>query len=72
MCDCRAVFLDMTENLPRGNFGPIPSSLPAVSWFEFLLNEELLEKHLQKENPGMYYAMQYKVFLLISSKKNVN
>nr|XP_022337357.1 integrator complex subunit 8-like isoform X4 [Crassostrea virginica] len=41
----------MTENLPRGNFGPIPSSLPAVSWFEFLLNEELLEKHLQKENP---------------------
>lgn len=44
----------MTENLPRGNFGPIPSSLPAVSWFEFLLDEELLEKHLQKDNPGMY------------------
>lgn len=41
----------MTENLPRGNFGPIPSSLPAVSWFEFLLDEELLEKHLQKDNP---------------------
>ncbi|XP_061162526.1 integrator complex subunit 8-like isoform X1 [Saccostrea echinata] len=41
----------MTENLPRGNFGPIPSSLPAVSWFEFLLNEDLLEKHLHQENP---------------------
>lgn len=57
----------MTENLPRGNFGPIPSSLPAVSWFEFLLDEELLEKHLQKDNPGMY-SINKNVFTLTSQK----
>jgi len=42
----------MTESLPRGNFGPGPTTLPAVSWFEFLLNDKLLENHLQANNTG--------------------
>ncbi|KAK3086111.1 hypothetical protein FSP39_013715 [Pinctada imbricata] len=41
----------MTESLPRGNLGPGPSTLPAVSWFEFLLDQNLLEKHLQLPSP---------------------
>lgn len=41
----------MTEALPRGNFGPGPTTLPVISWFEFLLNDKLLENHLQLENP---------------------
>lgn len=44
----------MTEALPRGTFGPGntgPTTLPTISWFEFLLNDKLLENHLQLENP---------------------
>ncbi|XP_021343863.1 integrator complex subunit 8-like isoform X2 [Mizuhopecten yessoensis] len=41
----------MTEALPRGNFGPGITTLPVISWFEFLLNDKLLENHLQLENP---------------------
>ena len=26
--------------------------MPAMSWYEFVLNEKLLEEHLLKENPG--------------------
>ncbi|KAJ8302724.1 hypothetical protein KUTeg_019120 [Tegillarca granosa] len=43
----------MTESLPRGNFGPGPVSVPSISWFEFLLNETLLETHLNLENPEL-------------------
>lgn len=39
--------------IPRGT-GPGlgPNALPAVSWFEFVLNDKLLEEHLAKESPG--------------------
>lgn len=29
-----------------------PSTPPATTWFEFLLDEDLLEKHLSKDKPG--------------------
>ena len=45
----------MTDaQVPRGTgpgFGP--NALPTVSWFEFVLNEKLLEEQLSKENAGM-------------------
>ncbi|KAK7115409.1 integrator complex subunit 8-like [Littorina saxatilis] len=43
----------MTDaQVPRG-VGPGlgPNALPAVSWFEFVLDDRLLEEHLAKDNP---------------------
>lgn len=34
--------------------GSRPSTPPQTSWFEFILDESLLEKHLQKPNPGVW------------------
>lgn len=31
-----------------------PSTPPQISWFEFLLDSSLLEKHLQNLGPGQY------------------
>ena len=42
----------MTESLPRSPVGPGPATMPAMSWYEFVLNDKLLEEHLLKENPG--------------------
>lgn len=42
----------MSESLPRSPLGPGPATMPAMSWYEFVLNEKLLEEHLRKENPG--------------------
>lgn len=33
--------------------GSRPSTPPQTSWFEFLLDEMLLENHLQKSHPGL-------------------
>ncbi|KAL3858729.1 hypothetical protein ACJMK2_008987 [Sinanodonta woodiana] len=41
----------MTEFLPRTPMGPGPVTVPSVSWFEFILNDRLLEQHLSQENP---------------------
>ncbi|XP_052817702.1 integrator complex subunit 8-like [Mya arenaria] len=41
----------MTEVAPRGQMGPGPATMPAVSWYEFLLNDKLLEEHLDQEKP---------------------
>ncbi|PVD21213.1 hypothetical protein C0Q70_19382 [Pomacea canaliculata] len=43
----------MTEiQMPRSpGTGLGPNMLPPVSWFEFVLNENLLEEHLSKDNP---------------------
>lgn len=39
--------------IPRGaGPGLGPNELPSVSWFEFVLNDKLLEEHLAKENAG--------------------
>ncbi|XP_076470196.1 integrator complex subunit 8-like isoform X2 [Babylonia areolata] len=38
--------------VPRGaGPGLAPNALPSVSWFEFVLNDSLLEQHLAQENP---------------------
>lgn len=42
----------MTETAPRGPMGPGPATMPAVSWYEFVLSEQRLEEHLNQENPG--------------------
>ncbi|XP_064611171.1 integrator complex subunit 8-like [Liolophura sinensis] len=39
----------MSETFPRLNASG-PAHMPAVSWFEFLLNENLLENHLSDES----------------------
>lgn len=31
-----------------------PMSMSSVSWFEFLLDEHMLDNHLQQENPGNF------------------
>lgn len=31
-----------------------PGTPLQTSWFEFLLDDSLLEKHLQKSNPGLF------------------
>ncbi|KAL4235107.1 Integrator complex subunit 8 [Mactra antiquata] len=41
----------MTESAPRGPMGPGPATTPSIAWYEFVLNEKLLEDHLSKENP---------------------
>lgn len=48
----------MTEiQMPRSpGTGLGPNMLPPVSWFEFVLNENLLEEHLSKDNPGMAFS----------------
>lgn len=33
--------------------GTVPISPDTILWFEFLLNEDVLLKHLQKPFPGM-------------------
>ncbi|XP_005107242.1 integrator complex subunit 8 [Aplysia californica] len=41
----------MTDaQVPKGN-SAAPASLPNVSWFEFILNENLLKEHLNQDNP---------------------
>ena len=44
--------------IPRG-IGPLIGSnaMPVVSWFEFVFEDDLLEKHLSKENPGKLFFM---------------
>ncbi len=32
-----------------------PGTSPVRTWFEFLLDEDLLERHLAEENPGGRY-----------------
>ncbi|KAL8569201.1 hypothetical protein ACOMHN_051881 [Nucella lapillus] len=43
----------MSENHASRSPGPgmAPNTLPTVSWFEFILNDKLLEQHLAQENP---------------------
>ncbi|KAK6184710.1 hypothetical protein SNE40_007123 [Patella caerulea] len=41
----------MTDvQVPRGNC-PGTVSLPSITWFEFLLDHELLQRHLEQDNP---------------------
>ena len=42
----------MTEAAPRGQMGPGPATMPAISWYEFVLNEKLLDQHLAQDKPG--------------------
>ena len=43
----------MTEAAPgRGPVVPVPATMPEVAWYEFVLNEALLEEHLSQDNPG--------------------
>lgn len=41
----------MTEAATRGPMVPVPATMPQMAWYEFVLNEKLLEEHLSKENP---------------------
>ncbi|XP_041376535.1 integrator complex subunit 8-like [Gigantopelta aegis] len=42
----------MTDvQVPRCGMGPGPITLPAIAWYEFILDEKLLEEHLKKDNP---------------------
>lgn len=42
----------MTDaQIPKGGQSIAPTSLPNISWFEFILNEKLLKEHLSQENP---------------------
>lgn len=34
--------------------GTVPISPDTILWFEFLLDPDLLKKHLAKENPGLH------------------
>ena len=43
---------DMARFDPRNPLNR-PSTPPSTTWFEFLLDEQLLEKHLAKEHPGI-------------------
>ena len=44
----------MTDaQIPKANQGMSAGSLPNISWFEFILNRNLLKEHLDQENPGM-------------------
>lgn len=49
-----------------------PSTPPQTSWFEFLLEESLLEKHLQKPSPDPPPVMLIVHFLEQASKPLVN
>ncbi len=40
-----------------------PSTPLQTSWFEFLLDGSLLEKHLQKSNPGQLSLAQFQEHL---------
>lgn len=39
--------------------GTVPINPETVLWFEFLLDKELLLKHLQKHNPGQYLVILF-------------
>lgn len=42
----------MTDaQIPKGNQGMSAVSLPNISWFEFILNKNLLKEHLDQETP---------------------
>ncbi|GFR68079.1 integrator complex subunit 8 [Elysia marginata] len=42
----------MTDaQIPKGNQGMSAVSLPNISWFEFILDKNLLKEHLDQENP---------------------
>ena len=44
----------MTDvQVPRCGMGPGPITLPAIAWYEFILDEKLLEEHLKKDSPGI-------------------
>ena len=59
----------MTEAVPRGQMGPGPATMPAVSCFEFILNEKLLEEHLTQENPGNNNIIFIQICFYIFSTK---
>ncbi|KAL0962622.1 hypothetical protein UPYG_G00342890 [Umbra pygmaea] len=52
--------------------GSRPSTPPQTSWFEFLLDEMLLEKHLQKTHPDPVPLQLIIQFLEQASKPSVN
>ncbi|KAJ8000275.1 hypothetical protein DPEC_G00203150 [Dallia pectoralis] len=52
--------------------GSRPSTPPQTSWFEFLLDEMLLEKHLQKSHPDPVPEQLIIQFLEQASKPSVN
>lgn len=47
--------LNMDVDLLRP--GTVPMSRDTMLWFEFLLNPDLLEQHLNNPNGGAYYIM---------------
>lgn len=58
----------MTETAPRGPMGPGPATMPAVSWYEFVLDERRLENHLKEENPGL---VEFHFILLVNARKTM-
>lgn len=45
--------------------GTVPISPDTILWFEFLLDPNLLKKHLSKPNPGKSLISQYKIYINI-------
>lgn len=41
---------------------PVPLAAETVLWFEFLLDPELITKHLKKLNPGKKIIYNYEDF----------
>lgn len=41
--------------------GTVPISPDTILWFEFLLDPNLLKKHLSKPNPGIYRETKFSI-----------
>ena len=49
-----------------------PTTPDRTSWFEFLLDAFLLEKHLSGENPGIYILFKVSISLKVFSLKTLD